>query len=115
MEHGSCIAFVMTLASVCLAYRCVVTILENLIYLPGVYSGDCHGCAVHRNGGMQNQPGIPSAGIFCLITQLYVLSVALLNINLGTISCSQRCTVFHRYRFLAGDGALRRHRERLAS
>lgn len=42
----------------------------NLIYLrTGVYSGDCCGCAVHRNGGAQNQPGtLPSAGDFCRLS-----------------------------------------------
>ena len=58
----------------------------NLIYLrTGIYSGDCCGRAVHRDGGAQNQPGaLPLLGFLPLITtNCAVLGVALLNINLG--------------------------------
>ncbi|MCZ5223801.1 electron transport complex subunit RsxA [Escherichia coli] len=89
MGMGLATTFVMTLASIC-AWLIDTWILIplNLIYLrtTGVYSGDCCGCAVHRDGGAQNQPGaLPSAGDFLplITTNCAVLGVALLNINLG--------------------------------
>lgn len=115
MGMGLATTFVMTLASIC-AWLIDTWILIplNLIYLrTGVYSGDCCGCAVHRDGGAQNQPGaLPSAGDFFAAYHHQLCSA-----RRGVAEYQSRAQFlavgavrfFRRCRFLAGDGALRRH------
>ncbi len=88
----------------------------NLIYLrtPGIYSGDCCGRVQFTEMMVRKTSPVllPSAGDFLplITTNCAVLGVALLNINLGhNFLQSALYGFFRRYRFLAGDGALRRH------
>ena len=73
MGMGLATTFVMTLASICawlIDTWILIPLRSDLPAHPGVYSGDRCGCAVHRDGGAQNQPGTCTAcwGFSCRLS-----------------------------------------------
>ena len=101
----------MTLASILPGLSTWISIL-NLIYLrkPGVYSGDCHGWAVHRNGGMQNQPRYFYRLLgFCHYHTTVPCSGGVAEYQSRAQFLAVSAVRFSAAVGFAGDGALRRH------
>ncbi|MGU0015368.1 Rnf-Nqr domain containing protein [Escherichia coli] len=99
MGMGLATTFVMTLASICLAYRYVDFDPTYLIYLRTLAFILVIAVVVQFTEMVVRKTSpvlYRLLGIFLplITTNCAVLGVALLNINLGTISCSRRCTVF---------------------